>query len=209
MKTPIGFLLFVCSLFGISCAETDVESETHERTSSGSGSEPQDTCTQVCVGEQGPVGPQGEQGLPGPAGAPGEAGAEGPMGSPGEQGAAGPPGPQGETGATGATGAPGPMGLQGLPGPAGADGGFDAGSIYSTSWSEFVGAGTTNHILECNPGDIAISGGCSMQQTANASIRANHPAIQNPGAAPYAWFCSFSVASSAVMNAYVVCIDVP
>ncbi len=206
MKKMLVLVAIAFAFLG--CAD---ETETAPITTSanaGGGTSPQDSCMDVCPA--GPEGPRGEQGPQGPAGAAGAQGPQGPMGSQGPEGPQGPAGPQGETGATGATGAPGPMGMQGLPGPAGADGGFDVSSIYTNTWSTFAGAGTTTHILECNAGDIAISGGCSLQLTAtNARIMANHGAIQTPGAPPDGHVCSFSLASNATVNAYVTCINVP
>jgi hypothetical protein len=65
------------------------------------------------VGEQGPIGPQGDAGEAGPAGPQGEAGEAGPAGPEGPQGPTGPAGPQGPTGPEGPQGPAGPEGPQG------------------------------------------------------------------------------------------------
>ncbi len=75
-----------------------------------------------CVGETGPIGPQGEKGdtgAQGPQGEKGDTGAQGPQGEKGDTGAQGPQGEKGDTGAQGPQGEKGDTGAQGPQGEKG------------------------------------------------------------------------------------------
>ena len=129
-------------------------------------------------------GADGAQGPAGPAGADGADGAQGPKGEPGD--VSGVKGPKGDTGAQGPTGATGPAGAAG---PAGTDGTGGVNGRYVTNRTVSVPAGeVVGHTRTCdkNPGDVAISGGATPDNSAAGlvlSVVGSGPDV----AAPNAW----------------------
>jgi hypothetical protein len=119
----------------------------------------------------GPAGEMGAKGDKGDTGDQGPMGLQGAQGLPGDQGPAGPQGLKGDTGGTGPQGVQGPQGsqgiqgIQGVKGDSGKDGAFAVGSVYTASSSKAGPVGQTNVevdlIVRCDPGDMAITGGCS------------------------------------------------
>jgi len=165
-------------------------------------------------------GPSGEQGLPGADGVPGIS-VQGPVGP---QGAVGPQGPAGPRGADGVDGSPGEAGIQGeagpqgepgvgTPGPAGPKG--DTGSISADNlYTVQVGSGSlsggeTNLYAECDPGDIAISGGCLINSGVGGTLKSSLPTTLTGevGVLPNVWWCTATVPSGLRLAAYVTCLS--
>ncbi len=105
-----------------------------------------------------PAGPQGPQGPQGP---------RGPEGPPGARGAEGPPGARGAEGATGARGAEGPVGPRGPQGPAGA-----TNVTVHTGPTQASGFEAS---AECNPGEVAVGGGGSIDDAVPAFLTDSTP----------------------------------
>lgn len=177
-------VLFLC-MFLSACAGEDPTTTPTDTTSTTQG----DTCS-CPAGPQGDQGDQGLDGVDGEQGPQGLVGADGPQGLQGPAGVQGPQGQPGAQGAQGQQGSQGPQGAQGSQGPAGADGAFNVSGFYE------VGSGgyhdtTGEHfrLSECNPGDIAISGGCHLNGVGNwARLTSSWPDSDgvNP---PTGWYC--------------------
>lgn len=102
-----------------------------------------DLAPMVSAQEVGPPGPRGPAGPQGPAGPPGPQG---------PRGFRGPEGPRGQAGQPGSQGQRGPAGPKGEPGVVGA--------YMRSSISLTIPAGSEGSIgADCDPGDIATSGG--------------------------------------------------
>lgn len=151
------------------------------------------------IGPEGPPGPQGLQGLPGRdgtgVGPPGPVGPQGLTGPIGPQGPEGPAGPQGSAGPTGPAG---PKGSKGDPGAA-----FEV-VTYTRGNSINVATGTQPVVeVQCDPGDLAIGGGCSL-----GSI--NMLMTRNRTMYPGGWTCqAWNSGSASTMSVTVTCMEMP
>ena len=195
--------------------------------SDGSPGQPGLSGTNGAQGDQGPQGPKGDIGPQGPTGPAGKDGAQGPQGPTGATGPAGQDGAQGPAGATGPQGpqgldgpmgpqgpqgAQGPAGAKGATGPAGPAGVIDTTKLYFKQTSNTALTGTNGYILDCDPGDVAISGGCTITPADQASTRlaGSYPYKTSTNAVlPDAWSCRFYAASTTnySFTAFVLCLN--
>lgn len=157
-------------------------------------------------GEPGIPGPEGPMGPQGPAGQDGLPGAQGPMGPAGPQGAQGPAGPQG---AQGPMGPMGPQGLKGETGPQGPAGaGLERGRFYGAQ-NKITKCGSVS--VECNPGDIAITGGCHLGGSLLLHLLTSEPKAYGGDGVPNAWFCNSyapnNIACNTTATVYCVAMD--
>lgn len=156
-------------------------------------------------------------------GAPGAAGSMGPAGP-----ASTVPGPQGERGPAGPAGAdstvPGPRGEAGPMGPAGADstvpGPMGPAGMLDPSKLYLVEDVTTNTPavlkfsmnVSCDPGDVALSGGCSggAGGAALATLRVSVATSSTDGL-PDGWYCLWQDQDNDVTSFFisVLCLDLP
>jgi len=172
--------------------------------------EQQLVCPQGDTGETGETGPAGPQGEQGPQGTVGPQGPAGPIGMTGMTGLTGDRGPQGLTGVQGPAGAQGPQGSKGDPGQSGQDGAFAPGSLYVNSASEAAANGlatTTSVRVECDPGDIMLTGNCNAGG-GGGSLR--NVGMSIPGDMPEAWVCTWNHPQNVAFVGYasVRCLDV-
>jgi hypothetical protein len=98
------------------------------------------------------------------------AGPQGPQGPAGARGPEGPPGARGAEGATGARGAEGPVGPRGPQGPQG-----PAGATNVTIRTGPTQASGFEASAECNPGEVAVGGGGSIDDAVPAFLRDSTP----------------------------------
>lgn len=197
-----SFVVFVMAFFVFACGTSnndsgDVKAKVAEPTCS-----PQDAVAgtagsagpQGPVGPQGPMGPKGEQGPPGKDGSAAEKGDPGPAGPQGPQGAAGPMGPQGLMG---------PQGPKGDPGT-----GMLVGNMYQRKTANMAAlTPTAVSTLWCDPGDIAVGGGCNFLQSATqfSQIKTSGTVLDAANNR-MGWECSgYSSNNSGSMGAWVVC----
>lgn len=124
----------------------------------------------------------------------------------------GPAGPQGPAGPTGATGPQGPVGPQGEPGEDGTDGDDGQDGIFDLSmmYQRAVVGNGQHTIAQCDEGDVAIGGFCSIISTnGNQSLKAvGFVGDPENTDVPIAWQCSQP--GGAVFDsktAQVFCID--
>jgi hypothetical protein len=149
----------------------------------------------IKTGPQGPAGPQGLQGIQG---------IQGPIGPPGAQG---PIGPTGSQGLQGLQGIPGVNGTQGPPGP---------NEILPTNIYHVIGSSVVTNSsstigisrAQCNPGDVILEGGYSLQALSPATIIS----LSDFSAVPSddgTGFSAFIIAPNVFLSTTAVCFNNP
>ena len=104
------------------------------------------------------------------------------------------------------------QGLQGLPGtqgsvgPEGPPGILNFGNFYEVSSGGSHPSGTHTLLASCDPGDVAISGGCHLFGSFGSYLRSNMP-NSNVVDPPTGWYCA--AYSSGVVSFYAraICYD--
>jgi hypothetical protein len=146
----------------------------------------------IKIGPQGPAGPQGPQGIQG---------IQGPIGPPGTQGSIGPTGSQG---------------LQGIPGVNGTQGPSGPNEILPTNIYHVIGSSVVTNSsstigisrAQCNPGDVILEGGYSLQALSPATILSLSdltvgPSVDGTG------FVAFIIAPNVFLSTTAVCFNNP
>ena len=203
-----GVPLVLLAVFFLGCGEST--SPSSSAPSSSGAQSPGES------GRDGRDGAQGPAGVQGPIGAQGPAGPQGPKGEPGAAAAKGDPGdqgPAGPQGAAGPAGAQGPQGLPGIQGPRGDPGTtLTRDKVYEVATPNGLSRDTSgdhNVTVECDPGDIALSGLCQFQTTSTQWRVRRMGALQGP--ANDAYVCDVTLWGSGIAVttfARVQCLDV-
>lgn len=126
--------------------------------------------------------------------------------APGPAGDLGAPGEKGERGERGFGGVAGPKGERGDVGPAGPPGTIGPDRFYTaTAVGTAFEDGPVSVDANCESGDAALSGGCSVAAEAGLALTSTRH-IEDEFGLPVGWRCDAYVTASTTLVATVLCV---